>query len=196
MFECWKSLFIQVLDKHAPLKTKRVRKKGSVPWINKDIKAKLFERDFLKRNAIKTNEASDWNRYKSSRNAELGTSLLELPCVMQKGNTIYNEYFPAWWKKVKKLSGMNVIGGTSDEIVKTLRPGDDTSSSDKRDLANEINNAPMARYAPLSSVPRQHFIQPAQSDTVITVTSNAVFQNLLKLNPKKAHGPVAYRRGS
>ena len=35
-----KSLFIQVLDKHAPLKTKRVRKKGSVPWINKDIKAK------------------------------------------------------------------------------------------------------------------------------------------------------------
>jgi hypothetical protein len=77
---------------------------------------------------------------------------------------------------------MNLIGGTSDEIVKALRP----------DLANKINNAflaPMARYAPLSSVPSQHFIQPAQSDTVITVTSNAVLQNLLKLNPKKAHGP-------
>ena len=68
MWECWKSLFIQVLDKHALLKTKRVRKKGSVPWINKDIKSKLFERNFLKRKAIKTNEASDWNRYKSSRN--------------------------------------------------------------------------------------------------------------------------------
>ena len=77
-----KSLFIQVLDKHAPLKTKRVRKKGSVPWINKDIKAKLFERDFLKRKAIKTNEASDWNRYKSSRNEAI------LPCVMQKENTM------------------------------------------------------------------------------------------------------------
>jgi hypothetical protein len=36
---------------------------------------------------------------------------------------------------------MNVIGGISDEIVKALRPGDDPSSSDKRDLANEINNA-------------------------------------------------------
>jgi hypothetical protein len=78
---------------------------------------------------------------------------------------------------------MNVIGGTSDEIVKALRPGDDPSSSDKIDLANEINNtflAPMSRYAPLSLVPRQHPIQPAQSDTVITVTPNAVFQNLLK----------------
>ena len=88
---------------------------------------------------------------------------------------------------------MNVIGGTSDEIVKALRRGDDPSSSDKRDLANESNNAflaPMqARYAPLLSVPRQHLIQPAQSDTVITVTSNAVFHTLLKLNPKKAHGP-------
>jgi hypothetical protein len=67
----------------------------------------------------------------------------------------------AWWKEVKNLSGMNVIGGTSDEIVKALRPGDDPSSSDKRDLANEINNAflaPMDRYAPLSSVPRQQLI--------------------------------------
>ena len=42
---------------------------------------------------------------------------------------------------------------------------------------------------PLSSEPRQHSIQSAQRDTVITVTSNAVFQKLLKLNPKKAHGP-------
>ena len=28
MWECWNFLFVQVLDKHAPLKTKRVRKKG------------------------------------------------------------------------------------------------------------------------------------------------------------------------
>jgi hypothetical protein len=88
---------------------------------------------------------------------------------------------------------MNVIGGTSDEIVKVLRPRDDPSNSDNRDLANEINNAFLAamqaRYAPLSSVPRQHLIQPAQSDTVITVASNAVFHTFLKLNPKKARGP-------
>jgi hypothetical protein len=44
-------------------------------------------------------------------------------------------------------------------------------------------------YASLFYVPRQYLIQPALSDTVITVTSNAVFQNLLKLNLKKAHGP-------
>ncbi len=69
MWECWKSLFVQILDKHVPLKTKRVRKRVSVPWINKEVRTKLFERDFLKRKAIKTNEKSDWNKYKSSRNA-------------------------------------------------------------------------------------------------------------------------------
>ncbi len=47
----------------------------------------------------------------------------------------------------------------------------------------------MSKYAPLSSEPRKHSIQSAQSDTVITVTSNAVSQRLLKLNHKKAHGP-------
>ena len=94
---------------------------------------------------------------------------------------------------------MNVIGGTSDEIVKALRPGDYPSSSDKRDLANEINNAflaPMSRYAPLSSEPRQHSIQSAQSDTVITVTSNAVFQSFSNLIPKKLMVRIVYRRGS
>ena len=69
MWECWKSLFVQVLDKQAPLKTKRVRKRGSVPWINKDARTNLFERDFLKRKAIKTNKQSYWNKYKSSRNS-------------------------------------------------------------------------------------------------------------------------------
>ena len=69
MWECCKSLFVQVLDKHAPLKTKIVRKRGTVPWIDKDVRTELFERDFLKRKGIKTNEQCDWNKYKSARNS-------------------------------------------------------------------------------------------------------------------------------
>ena len=69
MWDCWKSLFVQVFDKHAPLKTKTVRKRGNVPWIDKDVRTKLFERDFLKRKGIKTNEECDWNKYKSARNS-------------------------------------------------------------------------------------------------------------------------------
>ena len=64
---------------------------------------------------------------------------------------------------------MNVIGATSDEIVKALTPGDDPFSSDERDLVNEINNT---FWPPWLDMRRslQYLIQPAQSDTVITVT--------------------------
>ena len=48
---------------------KRLRKKANIPWVNADIKAKLFKRDFLKRKAIKTNKEEDWLLFKSSRNA-------------------------------------------------------------------------------------------------------------------------------
>jgi hypothetical protein len=71
------------------LKTRRVRKKGSVLWINKEIKAKLFERDFLKRKAIKTtDEASDWNR--SNHRSPLEIQLI-LSCAKHAWKTYEND---------------------------------------------------------------------------------------------------------
>lgn len=69
MWECWKILFLRVLDKHAPKRSKRLRKKGNVPWFNKTVKNKLFQRDHFKRVAVKTNNENDWKLYRSSRNA-------------------------------------------------------------------------------------------------------------------------------
>ena len=48
MWESWKTLFLKVLDKHAPKRSKRIRKKGNVPWFNKTVKNKLFQRDRFK----------------------------------------------------------------------------------------------------------------------------------------------------
>ena len=69
MWESWKTLFLKVLDKHAPKRSKRIRKKGNVPWFNKTVKNKLFQRDRFKRVVIKTNNENDWKLYRSSRNA-------------------------------------------------------------------------------------------------------------------------------
>ena len=49
MWEIWKTLFVDVLNKHAPIQSKRIRKRGNVPWLNGDVKAKLFKRDNLKK---------------------------------------------------------------------------------------------------------------------------------------------------
>ena len=69
MWGSWKTLFLKVLDQHAPKRSKRIRKKGYVPWFNKTVKNKLFQRDRFKRVAIKTNNENDWKLYRSSRNA-------------------------------------------------------------------------------------------------------------------------------
>ena len=54
MWEIWKSIFLEMLDKHAPLQHKKLRSK-KVPWITSSIKELLNRRDKLKRKAIFTN---------------------------------------------------------------------------------------------------------------------------------------------
>ena len=67
MWEIWKSIFLEVLDKHAPLQHKKLRSK-KVPWITSSIKELINRRGKLKRKAIFTSLEQDWLNYKISRN--------------------------------------------------------------------------------------------------------------------------------
>ena len=66
MWEIWKKIFLEVLDKHAPLQHKKLRSK-KVPWITNNIKKLIIQGDKLKRKAILTNLENDWSNYKTSR---------------------------------------------------------------------------------------------------------------------------------
>ena len=67
MWEIWKELFLEVLNKHAPLQHKKT-KPSKVPWITTEIKSLINERDKLKRKAIITKLETDWSKYKRTRN--------------------------------------------------------------------------------------------------------------------------------
>ena len=67
MWKKWKDLFLTVCDRHAPLKTKRTRSSKS-PWITTILKKRMNYRDRLKRKAIKTNDPSTWNQFRTMRN--------------------------------------------------------------------------------------------------------------------------------
>jgi hypothetical protein len=62
-------LFLEVLDKHAPLQQKKIRS-NKVPWITSEIinKNLINKRDKLKRKAIISKSEIDWINYKTSRN--------------------------------------------------------------------------------------------------------------------------------
>ena len=53
-WQIWKSLFLEVLDRHAPLRRKRLRD-DPVPWITPHIKQLMRRRDFHKKQAVKHN---------------------------------------------------------------------------------------------------------------------------------------------
>ena len=67
MWQIWKSLLMETIDKHAPIRIKRVGKKNS-PWVTGELKRLLFERDSLKKRAVKSGDASLWHQYKQFRN--------------------------------------------------------------------------------------------------------------------------------
>ena len=54
----WKELFLEVLNKHAPLQHKKT-KSSKVPWITNKVKCLITIRNKLKRKAIITKSETD-----------------------------------------------------------------------------------------------------------------------------------------
>ena len=63
MWRIWKELFLEVLNKHAPLQHKKT-KSSKVPWITNKVKCLITTR----RKAITTKTETDWSNYKKIRN--------------------------------------------------------------------------------------------------------------------------------
>ena len=58
---------MEVVDKHAPLQSKRVYNKHSL-WITHELTRKIHKRNYMKKIAIQENNTSAWVRYKQARN--------------------------------------------------------------------------------------------------------------------------------
>ena len=51
MWDVWKKLFMELVDRHAPLQSKRVSNKHS-PWITHELTRKIHKRYYIKKIAI------------------------------------------------------------------------------------------------------------------------------------------------
>ena len=68
MWRVWKTTFNNVVEMHAPLRTRRVRLSKS-PWITPELKRHMYERDILKIKAIRSKDIYDWAAFKKARNS-------------------------------------------------------------------------------------------------------------------------------
>jgi hypothetical protein len=95
-------IFMTVVDKHAPFKSKRVRNKNN-PWMTPEIRTLLINRDKLKRNALISNDTDNWLHFKLARNKcsnmlkEAKRDYYDRLFAVNKGNT--NEV----WNTINEL---------------------------------------------------------------------------------------------
>ena len=62
-WKIWQSLYLKVLDTHAPLRHIRIRT-NSLPWINKKVKEQMRLRDYYKKQAVKHSSQTQWEMYR------------------------------------------------------------------------------------------------------------------------------------
>ena len=67
IWECFKTTFIQFIDKHAPLRRYRVCGKDN-PWFNENIANLIRQVDSAWTKAKRCNDPGSWNNYRALRN--------------------------------------------------------------------------------------------------------------------------------
>ena len=67
MWSKWKSLLMECIDRHDPLKHKRVGNKRS-QWITSQLQREMRKRDCLKQKAIREDNYQIWEQFKHARN--------------------------------------------------------------------------------------------------------------------------------
>ena len=66
--DCFNMTLTDILDKHAPLKTRIMINRPKIPCFNDDIKQLKRKRRRLEKKALKTDLPGDWNNYHKVRN--------------------------------------------------------------------------------------------------------------------------------
>ena len=133
MWALWKKLFLEVLDKHAPVQRIRKRKSG-VPWLTGEIKKIIFERDKLKRKAMVTGSRAAWDKYKSTRN-KVNIALRQAKTdYFRTKISIQNNNPKEAWKTINNLLGRS----PGNTVVNELK-FNDTKITSPEEIANAFN---------------------------------------------------------
>ena len=134
LWHSFSSAFVFIANRHAPVIQKRVRGIDNCPWLNRDIKYDIRQRDYLVKKARKTNLSEDWKRYRCLRN--------RVTNKIKAAKARYNRQIieensgdsKAFWKTVKKI-----IPGETKEMPPRMKIGENISS-DTRVIANALNS--------------------------------------------------------
>ena len=125
-FENWCTIFSEVLDKHAPVKSKRIKHETQPEWLNDDIKYAAKTRDTYHKN-------KNWHQYKTWRN-RTNSLIRKAKSELFAKSIAENKNNSFLWKHVKALKGQPTGGSLPTSINTGICRGENTS-----DVLNEMN---------------------------------------------------------
>ncbi|XP_032237174.1 uncharacterized protein LOC116618025 [Nematostella vectensis] len=190
MWAHWKDLFLNVLDRHAPVQSKR-KKAFNVPWLTREIKDLINNRDKLKRKAMVSKLRNDWDDFKASRNkVNIALRLAKSNYYRNKIANQKNNPKEAW-KTINSLLGRTKENTTVNELK-----FDDQSLFSQEHIAEAFNDyfsnvgPKLASSMANPSKSFEHFIKPcsAQMSRFKLVSNTKVLKLLGCLSNAKATG--------
>ena len=189
MWELWKNQFVQCVDKHAPLKTKRVGAKRS-PWINNELVSLMRKRDYLKKKATKDKSSEAWDQFKQARN-QTNNAIREAKRQYFSKNLEEHKINPRkTWSLINELSSRQRKSTTVSEVKVEGKPV--TSS---KDMSHAFNShfisigEKLAAEIPSSSLQPESFINRTNKIFTLKPPSiNKTIKLLSKTNERKATG--------
>ena len=111
----FKSAFLKVADRHAPLLQKRVRGVDNCPWMTGQIKKDIRQRDYFLKKARKSSRDEDWLAYKSMRNRVTNSVKRAKQTYNKKLIDNHKDDTKAFWRTMKKIiPGNKSFGGSKN----------------------------------------------------------------------------------
>ena len=133
-WKAWKCLFFQCVDKHAPLRSKRVRAMKS-PSITPHLKKRMHAHNILKLKAVRSKNVNDWLKFKKCRNA-VNNEIKQAKEQYYKNALKGNERDPRKaWQIINELTSRKSHSSSVKEIKL-----DNNSIRDPCELSSVFNN--------------------------------------------------------
>ena len=191
MWETWKNVFTSIADKHAPLRTRKVRTKHT-PWLTNEIKKQINHRDYLKQKATQTKSRHFYEAYKTARNKT--DKMVEKAKSRHFQRTINNNSNnpKQLWKSVNLIRGK----GSKTNNITSLKVEEEIITGDKN-IAEALNSffvnvdPSLSNKLPESQNNYADYLQYSTQNafTFDEVSENDTLKLLCSLKESKSTGP-------
>ena len=184
-WDTFKQLFTEVADSHAPKIHVRVRGQR-VPWLTREVKQLMKERDYFHKLALKTNNESHWSSFKRQRNVVTLKLRKEKQRYFRDQFQVTKEDPRGTWKNLKQLLGGSKSTGpvtcSANEVKDKCNISNRyfVSCAENLRSANRSNGQSFYKWLPQLGH-SNHFKLRA-------VTFSEVRKMLKELKPRKATG--------